>query len=187
MKRIEIPGFEHYLINEDGTIYTTIDTRHNKLAKPKLKKAFPNKNNQYMQIIFTNVRDGIKPKLLYVHRLVAQHFIPNPNNLAEVNHINFDRADNRVENLEWVTRRDNINHAKTNTAVRNSKFRRLLIQKELVQKGIEHYKTYKDIDYLTENWKVCPTLCFDVLRFFKIEIVRGRKRKHFVDLSKYLS
>lgn len=54
-------------------------------------------------------KDG-KPKNAFVHRIVAQAFIPNPDNLPQVNHINEDKADNRVENLEWVTCRENVNH-----------------------------------------------------------------------------
>lgn len=52
-----------------------------------------------------------KRKGFLVHRLVADAFIPNPDNLAEVNHINEDKLDNRVENLEWVTHAQNIAHS----------------------------------------------------------------------------
>ena len=43
----------------------------------------------------------------YVHRLVAKAFIPNPDNLEQVDHINSNRLDNRVQNLRWSTRKDN--------------------------------------------------------------------------------
>ena len=46
-----------------------------------------------------------------IHRLVAQAFLPNLADCEEVNHINFLRFDNRVENLEWATRKENVRHA----------------------------------------------------------------------------
>ena len=53
--------------------------------------------------------NGVKKNAL-IHRLVAEAFIPNPYNLPEVNHIDEDRTNNRVDNLEWVTRSQNLNH-----------------------------------------------------------------------------
>ena len=51
------------------------------------------------------------PSSRLVHRMVAETWIPNPNHYSDVNHINGDKDDNRVENLEWTTRSQNIRHA----------------------------------------------------------------------------
>ena len=55
-------------------------------------------------------KDG-KAENKYVHRLVAENFIPNPNNLKEVNHIDGNKLNNCIENLEWVSAKQNSTHA----------------------------------------------------------------------------
>jgi hypothetical protein len=57
--------------------------------------------------------------LKYIHRLVATAFIPNEENLPQVNHKDFDKSNNSVENLEWISRADNIQHSHDNGRMKN--------------------------------------------------------------------
>lgn len=90
---------KHYLINKDGTVYSKRTKRY---IQTHLS------NSGYLRVTLWN---GNKGKHFSVHRLVAEAFIPNPENKPHVNHINGDKTDNRVENLEWCTRSENMQHA----------------------------------------------------------------------------
>lgn len=68
-------------------------------AAPRILKTA---NNGYGYLIINLSKDSIK-KTVKVHKLVAEAFIPNPNNLPTIDHINRNRNDNRVENLRWVS------------------------------------------------------------------------------------
>lgn len=60
----------------------------------------------------------------YLHRMLAVHFIPNPKNKPQVNHIDGDKLNNSLENLEWVTKSENMRHAfDTGLAPKHSKTR----------------------------------------------------------------
>lgn len=68
-------------------------------------KVTHNRRGGYQQVGAT----GGRPQ--YVHKMVAETWIDNPNHYEEVNHINGDKDDNRVDNLEWVTHSENLRHA----------------------------------------------------------------------------
>ena len=61
--------------------------------------------------LIINLNKNNQRKCYKIHRLVAEHFVPNPNNMLEVNHINGIKTDNNYSNLEWCNHKDNMKHA----------------------------------------------------------------------------
>lgn len=96
MEFVDIIGYEGlYKINKNGEVF---GVKRNKILKPS-------NNLGYKQVGLSKDR---KVKFYFIHRLIALHFIPNPHNLKCIDHINRIRYDNRIENLRWISRRDNI-------------------------------------------------------------------------------
>ena len=104
------PEFENkYLISSHGRILG-IGT-YNTCKKGELIKQFKkNGRNGYMQV---RLYDGGRAKTFEVHTLVAKAFIPNPNSLPMVNHIDKDKTNNHIDNLEWCTNKYNIRYSQT--------------------------------------------------------------------------
>ena len=113
----DINGFEGwYQVSNRGRVRSVDRTitqmsryGHNVNRKIKGRTVTPTDNgNGYKIVGLTKNQDKANH---YVHRLVAETFINNPNRLPEVNHKDSDKSNNDVNNLEWVTRIENIKHA----------------------------------------------------------------------------
>lgn len=117
MKMIEevwkpINGFSDYyecsnwgnVRSKDRVIIQSNGVFHHRRSKVLTPQA--NKVNGLLQVMLVVHK---KVKLCYVHRLVGEAFVDNPNNFPNVTHINGDVQDNRAENLRWVTRSPRVN------------------------------------------------------------------------------
>lgn len=99
----EIKDFENYWVSSEGKVWSE---KRNKFLKGRAD------TKGYLQV---GLWQNGKHYWRSIHRLVAEAFIENPENKPEVDHINRDRLDNRVENLRWATSSENSNNKDFNS------------------------------------------------------------------------
>ena len=105
---MEIIGFENYLIYPDGRVWS-------KIGKGRFMNPYKIKSGY----ICIRLCKESKVKNFRLHRIVAEHYIPNPENKPEVDHINRIKDDNSVENLRWVSSKENCNNRKLPSTKKN--------------------------------------------------------------------
>lgn len=99
----QIEKFPRYEVSTEGRV-RNIQTK--RILKPYSSRT--QKGMGYLKVKL--VTEPYKTKQIYVHRLVAQTFIPNPENLPQINHIDENKENNNVQNLEWCTHQYNTNY-----------------------------------------------------------------------------
>ena len=107
MKYKEYPEDNNYLIYDDGRVFSKKTNRF-------LKGKVDNVGYQTYRLTIHSKPLGTYKKCVYAHRVVAESFIPNPNNLEVINHIDENRLNNHVENLEWTTYKENYKKYRKN-------------------------------------------------------------------------
>ena len=111
--------YDNYKISNLGRL---INLNYRRTGKAKLMEPFDN-GHGYLQV---HLSKNKITKTFLVHRLVSEIFIPNPNNLTEINHIDEDKTNNRVDNLEWKSHKDNCNHGTRNKRMAKTKSKKVL-------------------------------------------------------------
>ncbi len=148
---MELKEFEErYEIFQDGTIISLITNKPICQWKD---------NVGYLQV---KLKKNGKNYYKRVHRLIAEHFIPNPNGLPQVNHIDGDKTNNNINNLEWTNNKTNTQHGYDNNLY-HSKHR--CIGVKVFDKSGNYLNTYKSIretaDQLNINRKTLSRILFD--------------------------
>ena len=109
----QVPKYERYLVSNTGRVISTLKNRTKELKAQKDAigyvhfRLYP---TEPIHGFYPNER-GKKPKLFKAHRLVAETFISNADTTLEINHKDGNKHNNSLDNLEWVTRQQNIQHS----------------------------------------------------------------------------
>ena len=111
MKEQIIPEFPEYKINEKGEVFSKYKFKTNIVTDDwrPVKQVLDKKVGYYL-VTLVNAKTKVR-KNRFIHRLLAQAFIPNPLTKPQVNHIDGNKQNNQLVNLEWATCKENSQHA----------------------------------------------------------------------------
>lgn len=136
----EIEGYDgRYLIGSKGTVIS-MEFRNNIASKPRVMVMKPTGNGNGYQIVFLG--NNGKRERHYVHRLVAEAFLPKTDGKDIVNHKDWNKRNNAVENLEWCTQKENIRHSADRMRHPKSKCKKTATGHKYIGIHLSHGKPY---------------------------------------------
>jgi len=149
-----ITDYPNYIVAYEGTV---INKKTGRILKTDTNSC------GYLRV--TLCMDN-KPKKFFIHRLVAQAYLENPDGFPQVNHLDGDKQNNTVENLEWCTQSINQYHAHANN-----------LQKRFTKVSEQQVKTICDL--LGEGLSVRSiSQVMDISRYIPEDIKRGKTWRH---------
>lgn len=151
LKIKDIKNFEDYTIDENGNVYSK---RKNKYLKNTINR------NGYCKV---TLQKNKYKKMFSIHRLVAEAFIPNVENKPQVNHIDGNKQNNNIKNLEWVTAKENMNKAveiglfdnvktlQRNNAIKNNLGKNHIYANKVTKKKVRQYDKNNNLVAIYES------------------------------------
>ncbi len=178
-----IDGFPGYEISNLG-----------KVKSPnKILKTTPNYSGYHL-VTLCNSKKYITPR---VHRLVAKAFIPNPNNLPEVNHLDGDKSNNKASNLIWCSSKQNMRHAIETGLIKQKRLSLEEIKQikfeykngktvpELAKKfGISENGISRHLNEIKKRRKITKKLKEEILSLYSTGLYTQRELSFLFDVSK---
>ena len=138
-----IEGFEEYEVSETGNVYnlrTCIpEFNHIETLSKRIDRA-----GYYTVRLYSG-----KPVTKYLHRLIAEAFIPNPENKKYINHKDGNKLNNKVNNLEWTTHKENVNHAYQNGLIKQKTKPVIDTRSGMVFKSLKEAAKHLGLNYST--------------------------------------
>lgn len=166
MKEIwkDIRGYkEYYQVSSTGRIRSLDRMVTNKRTGTMFSKGVVKKTylNDHGYPICSLVTDG-RRRTKSIHRLVAMAFIPNPKNKRDVNHKDLNKENNNIDNLEWMTRSENMKHAYDNGAIKSLRRKIKLGDLDVVYIRL-NCKNPKEYDYYAKVFNVSRVTIWQVM------------------------
>jgi hypothetical protein len=158
-----INGFENYKVSNLGKVLSYQKNKKELILKERITK------HGYCRVM---LQKGIIKKECFIHRLVADAFIENKENKEQINHLDLNKSNNRVENLEWCTRSENMIHSLLNG--RNKKY------KKIVRYNLSEEKIYHSIKIASQENNISTSSIHQCLKG-KSKTSNGYKWKYYYD------
>jgi len=157
-----ILGYEKlYTISDKGIVVALLKPANPPRRYSDIPERIMNTPINKAGYMYCSLNKGSHSKIFLIHRLIAQYFIPNPDNKPCVNHIDGNKTNNEIENLEWVTHKENTQHAIQLGLIKRVKRNRCINYQVAEQIRIE--RKNMRVSELAKKYKVAEITIYNII------------------------